>query len=288
MIHALIQSLRPVQWSKNLLLFAGPVFSLHIFHYDYLVLSLTAFGLFCMITGGTYIVNDFFDLAADRRHPEKSRRPLASGALHPVPAGIAAFIFAGGGAALALVLDRGFGLVCVLYICMSMAYSWKLKHVVILDVLLIALGFFIRAIAGTVIIHVDISKWLLVCTIFLSLFLALGKRLKELKDSGTGGAPARAILNQYSAGLLTQLISISASAAVIAYTLYTVDTATVEKFGTMHLVYTVPFVIYGIFRYMYLIHQTDMGENPEIILLTDKPILINILLYIAAVVYILY
>jgi len=288
MVIALLKSLRPIQWNKNLLLFAGLIFSLNILNVDYVLLSISAFGIFCMITSSGYIFNDLFDLPADRRHPEKSKRPLAAGELNPVIAGIAAILLVVVGIYGAFRLNINFALICLLYYTMMFLYSLKLKHIVILDVLIIAAGFVIRAIAGTVVIDVILSKWLLVCTIFLALFLALCKRLNELNSSKESQNQTRKILTEYSPELLIQLISIAASSTVIAYTLYTVDDLTVEKFGTINLVYTVPFVIYGIFRYMYLIHKKNLGEYPELVLFTDKSTLINIILYLAAVFYILY
>lgn len=288
MVVALLKSLRPIQWTKNLLLFAGLVFSLHILDIEYVLRSTAAFGIFCMITSSGYIFNDLFDLPADRQHPEKSKRPLAAGELNTVIAGIAAILLVVVGIYGAFRLNLNFALICLLYYTMMFLYSLKLKHIVILDVLIIAAGFVIRAIAGTVVIDVTLSKWLLVCTIFLALFLALCKRLNELNSSKESQNHTRKILTEYSPELLIQLISIAASSTVIAYTLYTVDDLTVEKFGTINLVYTVPFVIYGIFRYMYLIHKKNLGEYPELVLFTDKSTLINIILYLAAVFYILY
>jgi len=288
MITALIKSLRPEQWTKNLLLFAAPIFSLHLFQSEYFIRSTAAFGIFCMVSSGGYILNDLLDIDSDRKHPKKSRRPIASGQLKPSVAVAESAVLAFGGAALGFILDMDFGLICLIYLFMTLIYSVKLKNIVILDVLIIAMAFLIRAIAGTLIIDVEISKWLLVCTIFLSLFLALSKRLNELKALENRQVSTRNVLSEYSTGFLMQLISISAASSVIAYTLYTVDSGTVEKFGTMNLVYTIPFVIYGIFRYLYLIYKTDLGESPELVLLRDRPTLLNILLYFFAVLYILY
>lgn len=289
MIIPLLKSFRPVHWTKNLLLFAAPVFSLHIFQYEFFILSFSAFCLFCMISSGTYIFNDLLDISSDRNHPVKRNRPLASGEVKPVFAAIAALLLTAGGLALSFLLNRDFGFAALFYLVMSVSYSYKLKNVVILDVLIISSGFMVRAVAGTVIINVEISSWLLVCTIFLSLFIALCKRLNEFKLlENNNNLVTRKILKEYSPEMLTQFISISASAAAIAYTLYTVDAATIEKFGTRNLVYTVPFVIYGLFRYLYLIHKTDMGENPELVLLYDKGTLLNIVIYLITVIYILY
>ncbi|MFC1557183.1 decaprenyl-phosphate phosphoribosyltransferase [candidate division KSB1 bacterium] len=288
MIIALFKSLRPVQWTKNLLLFAAPIFSLNLFHPDIFLLSCAGFVIFCMISGSTYIINDLFDITADRQHPKKSQRPIAAGEIQPAAAGIFAAALTAGGLVSAFALDLNFGFIAAFYFILTLAYSFRLKHIIILDSLIVALGFMVRTIAGALMIHVDISKWLLICTIFLSLFLALCKRLNELKTAESGEIVTRKILNEYSPELLIHMISIAASSSLIAYTLYTVDNATIEKFGTADLVYTVPFVVYGIFRYIYLIHNKDMGENPEIILLTDKPILINIVLYLIIVLLILY
>jgi 4-hydroxybenzoate polyprenyltransferase len=288
MVKSYFLMLRPSQWTKNVLVFSGLVFSLHAFQPHYLDISITAFGLFCVIASSGYIINDLFDLPVDSIHPRKSKRPIASGAVKPVTAGVFAGILCIVGIVCAFLLDREFGALCLFYFILMLFYSMKLKHIVILDVLIIATGFVVRVIAGTAVIDVEISKWLLVCTIFLSLFLALSKRLSELHTVNNGKEETRKILKEYNALLLTQLISISAASTLIAYTLYTVDDLTIQKFGTMNLVYTVPFVIYGIFRYMYLVYTKDLGENPELILLTDKPTLINILMYVGAVLYILY
>ncbi|MFC1563608.1 decaprenyl-phosphate phosphoribosyltransferase [candidate division KSB1 bacterium] len=288
MLFSILKLLRITHWTKNLLLFAGLVFSLNIFDPVYLSLSLSAFGIFCLISSSGYIINDLFDLTYDKNHTIKSRRPIAAGLIQPGIAGLVSFILAAAGFGWAFYLKINFAYLCLFYYIMTFLYSAKLKHVVILDVLIISAGFVIRAIAGAVIIDVQISKWLLICTIFLALFLALAKRLSELNACESGKNIPRKSLEKYDTNLLTQLISISSSCALIGYTLYTVDDLTISKFETIKLVYTLPFVIYGIFRYLYLIHRKNLGEYPEKVLLTDIPLLINVLLYGITVVYILY
>lgn len=286
MIIPLIKSTRPSQWTKNFLLFAGLIFSLNVFVLDYFLLSFSAFIIFCMLAGSSYIVNDLFDLENDRKHHKKLNRPLASGEISKISAGIFALILSSIGILWSFFILPDFGYICLLYFILSISYSAKLKNYIIIDVLIIATGFVIRTIAGTVVINVEISKWLLVCAIFFSLFLALSKRLSELNSNSE--KEIRKTLSEYSPILLIQLISISASSAVISYTLYTVDNITIEKFGTINLIYTVPFVIYGIFRYMYLVHNKNLGEYPELIFLKDRATLINVVLYVITVIYILY
>ena len=286
MIIPLIKSTRPSQWTKNFLLFAGLIFSLNVFVLDYFLLSFSAFIIFCMLAGSSYIVNDLFDLENDRKHHKKLNRPLASGEISKISAGFFALILSSVGILWSFFILPDFGYICLLYFILSISYSAKLKNYIIIDVLIIATGFVIRTIAGTVVINVEISKWLLVCAIFFSLFLALSKRLSELNSNSE--KEIRKTLSEYSPILLIQLISISASSAVISYTLYTVDNITIEKFGTINLIYTVPFVIYGIFRYMYLVHNKNLGEYPELIFLKDRATLINVVLYVITVIYILY
>ncbi|MFC1553191.1 decaprenyl-phosphate phosphoribosyltransferase [candidate division KSB1 bacterium] len=287
-MNAYVKILRPNQWTKNILLFAGLVFSKNFLILDYSLTSLFGFTIFCMLSSGGYIINDLLDLDFDRKHPKKSARPLAKGEIKPVSALIYALVLISAGLAAAFFKSNSFGLISLFYVILSLSYSIKLKHIVILDVLIISTGFVIRAIAGTIIINVEISNWLLVCTIFLSLFLALCKRLNELHRSVNGEGITRKNLKDYSPDLLFQLIGISASCALIGYTLYTVDSLTIEKFGTRNLIFTIPFVIYGIFRYLYLIRKTDLVESPELVLLKDRHTLINIFLYFITIIIIIY
>ncbi|MBN1222219.1 MAG: decaprenyl-phosphate phosphoribosyltransferase [Candidatus Aminicenantes bacterium] len=285
---AILKSLRPQQWLKNLFIFAPLIFSKNFFAADLFLKTCFAFALFCLLSGALYILNDLKDLDEDRRHPIKSQRPLASGRLGK-NAAVAAFLFLGViSLLLCLVLNRNYFYMALLYFFLQVAYSFRLKHVVILDVFIVAAGFSIRVIAGGLAIEVTISPWLLICTTLLALFLSLGKRRHEIILLEKGAASHRPILAEYSSYLLDQMISVVTASTVIAYCLYTISEKTVAKFGTSHLIYTVPFVLYGVFRYLYLIHRKSEGGTPEILILKDKPLLVDIFLWVACAVAIIY
>ena len=288
MIKALIQSMRPKQWSKNLLLFVGIVFSQNILQIPLLLKSLAAFGIFCIISGSIYLVNDIADIKNDRVHPLKSKRPLASGRLKVWVAVVAVIILIIMVIPLSSYLDFQFSLVALLYFMMMLAYSIVLKHIVILDVLVVSLGFILRAIAGASVIDVKISSWLLICTTFLALFLTLSKRRHELVLLGENSGNHRKSLTEYNPYLLDQMIAAVTASAIISYALYTTSQETVSKFGTRNLIFTLPFVIYGIFRYLYLVHQKNMGGSPELIFIQDRSMIINILLYCIVIIIVLY
>ena len=247
-----------------------------------------AFLLFCLLSGTEYIVNDLLDLEKDRAHPLKSRRPIASGRLKPSNAKVFAVVFSIVGISGSFVLNTNFGLIAAAYYFLMLGYTLAFKRVVILDVLIIAVGFVLRAVAGAVVIDVTISSWLLVCTTFLALFLGLSKRRHELVLLGEDAVNHRKILGEYSPYLLDQMIAVVTASTVMAYALYTTAADTVEKFGTRNLVFTLPFVLYGIFRYLYLVHQKKMGGSPESILIKDRAMILNILLYLIATGFILY
>ncbi len=281
--YLIFRTMRPRQWTKNLLVFAALIFSRNLFN-----LSLTrdvtiAFLIFCLLSGSVYILNDLIDLQADRAHPKKSTRPLASGRLRPRTAAAAGLVIVMVALAVAFRLNTVFALTALGYFILQIAYSLLLKHVVIIDVLAVATGFVLRAIAGAEVISVPISSWLLICTILLALFLSLGKRRHEILLLEDNAVHHRKILYEYSPGLLDQMISVVTASTVVAYALYTMSADTVAKFHTDNLKYTIPFVLYGIFRYLYLIHQKSEGGSPERILFDDKPLLINIVLYLATV-----
>jgi len=285
---ALLKAMRPQQWTKNILLFAALLFSQNLFHWRETVLVCAACAVFCLLSSGIYLFNDLLDIESDRIHPLKRHRPLASGAL-PVPVGIAACVSLSVGAlAAAFWLSTPFAWTAVAYFLLQVAYTVRLKHVVILDVGCIAAGFVLRAVAGGQVIAATISSWLLICAMLLSLFLALGKRRHELLLLEDGATAHRRILGEYTIDLLDQMISIVTAATVVCYTFYTVAPETVAKFGTTRLVFTVPFVLYGIFRYLYLIHRRQMGGSPEKALLNDGASLVNLALYGLAVIVILY
>ncbi len=287
-VASLLISLRPEQWTKNLVVFAGVLFGLRLFDPGDVARAVAACAIFCALSGVVYLVNDILDAEADRRHPLKRHRPIASGALRPGLAVTAAGMLAAAALALAFWLDREFGIVSVAYLALQTAYSGPLKHIVIIDVLAIATGFVLRAVAGAVVIDVPISHWLLVCTILLALFLALSKRRHELVLLADGASEHRPILGEYSPYLLDQMIGVVTASTLIAYTFYCISPETVEKFGTDLMGLTVPFALYGIFRYLYLVHRREGGGSPSQMLLTDRPLLVCVALWAVAVVVILY
>ena len=281
-------SLRPEQWTKNLVLFAALAFSKHLFETGPLLQALLAFALFCGLSGAVYLLNDVADRERDRMHPLKRLRPVASGALLPRTAVTLAVVIGVLSLAISFALGVRFAACAALYLALNLLYSFKLKEIVILDVLAISLGFVLRAIAGAVAIGVLISEWLLICTILLALFLTLSKRrheLTSLTDSATGHRPT---LSEYSPYLLDQMIAVVTPSCVMAYALYTLAQETRDKFQTDRLAWTIPFVLYGIFRYLYLVHRKEKGGSPTDMLLTDRPLLIDVFLWALAVVLIVY
>jgi 4-hydroxybenzoate polyprenyltransferase len=283
------QALRPHQWTKNLLVFAALALSKHLFETGPLLRASTAFVLFCALSGVVYLVNDIVDADRDRLHPLKRLRPIASGAL-PASQAVGAAIVLGGLCLLGAFSLGGAFLLCALaYLVLNLLYSLLLKQVVILDVIAMSLGFVLRAVSGGVAIGVQISDWLLVCTILLALFLALAKRRHELTSlPETDAAGHRATLSEYSPYLLDQMISVVTASCVTAYAFYTMAPDTVAKYQTERLSWTIPFVLYGIFRYLYLVHRREQGGSPTEILLTDRPLLLNVALWALAVVAIVY
>ena len=288
MILSLVLSLRPSQWTKNLIIFGALGLSQRLLDVDAVLVSCAAFAIFCVLSGVVYLLNDIADREADRQHPLKRFRPIASGAL-PVPVAIGWAIGLGlGGLGAAFWLRPLFGVVATSYVLLLALYSWQLKHIVILDVLTIAIGFVIRAAAGAVAIAVPISHWLYVLTILLALFLALSKRRHELVLLANGATSHRRILAEYSPYLLDQMIAVVSASTIVAYAFYTVSPETVQKFGTDRLMLTLPFPLYGIFRYLYLVHLKEGGGSPTDMLLTDKPLLLCVALWTVAVAIIIY
>jgi 4-hydroxybenzoate polyprenyltransferase len=281
-------SLRPHQWTKNLLVFAGLIFAQRLFDQHALMTSIGAFAVFCALSSVVYLVNDLYDRDADRLHPTKAQRPIASGALAPASAWTAAVVLGAAAMTAAVLINRSFAVVGGLYLAILSAYSVSLKHLVILDVLTLASGFVLRAVAGAVAIDVPFSNWLLLVTLLAALFIGLSKRRAELVSLADGASGHRRILAEYSPYLLDQMIGVVTASTLIAYAFYTISPEVVLRFGTDRLIYTVPFVIYGIFRYLYLIHQRDEGGNPSELLVTDRPLLGCLALWALAVVVILY
>jgi 4-hydroxybenzoate polyprenyltransferase len=283
-----IRSLRPEQWTKNLIIFGGLLFGQRLFDLHSVLYATAAFAVFCALSGVVYLLNDVADRDADRRHPLKRRRPIASGELSASTALMAAAIIGVGALTVAFLLHTQFGFFAASYVALLALYSGPLKHVVIVDVLTIAVGFVLRAAAGAAVIDVPISNWLLFITILGALFLALSKRRHELVLLADDATSHRPILQEYTPYLLDQMISVVTASTLVAYAFYTVNAETVEKFHTTRLALTLPFLLYGIFRYLYLVHQKEGGGSPAEMLLNDRPLLVCVALWALAVALIIY
>jgi len=285
---SLVLSLRPSQWTKNLIIFGALMFGQRLTDVSAVLHAVAAFVIFCALSGVVYLINDVADREADQRHPVKRHRPIASGEL-PVRVALGAALVIGSlGLAAAFWLQPLFGILAASYVLLLGLYSGSLKHLVIIDVLTIAIGFVLRAVAGAVAVDVAISHWLYILVILLALFLALSKRRHELvllADRATGH---RRILEEYSPYLLDQMIAVVTASTIVAYAFYTVSPDTVQKFGSDRLVLTLPFPLYGIFRYLYLVHQKEGGGSPSDMLLTDRPLLLCVGLWAAVVAIIIY
>jgi 4-hydroxybenzoate polyprenyltransferase len=286
--RAILVSLRPHQWTKNLVVFAPLALSKHLFEAEAFAREALAFVLFCGLSGAVYLINDLADLERDRLHPRKRLRPLASGALAPRLAALLGAVLASSCLGFALLLGGPFLACATLYLLLNLGYSFVVKEVVILDVISISLGFVLRAVAGAVAIAVQFSDWLLVCTTLLALFLALAKRRHELTSLNEAASDHRPILAEYSPYLLDQMISVVTASCLMAYAFYTMAPETVEKYRTDRLAWTIPFVLYGIFRYLYLVHQKEKGGSPTDVLLTDRPLLLDVALWALATIVIVY
>lgn len=283
-MNNIVKALRIEQWLKNLVVFAGLIFA-NAFRDVALVLDAgLAFIFFCLASSAVYLINDICDIEKDRQHPAKSSRPIASGKLSRSTAAItsAVLILISLGGSL-YFLNEYFFTAVISYILLILLYSVSLKRVVIIDVMTIAAGFVLRAVGGAVAINVEISPWLIVCTTLLALFLGFGKRRHELVLLKENAASHRIILKKYSIAFLDQLISIVTAATIVAYSIYTLFGDPFEKLGVKHLELTIPFVIYGVFRYLYLIHKESKGGSPTRILYTDLPILLCVLLWISSI-----
>lgn len=269
-------------------MFAGVLFGGRLLDATAVLLAAAAFVVFCALSSAMYLVNDIRDREADRRHPLKRQRPIAAGALPTRTAAIAAVALVAGAEAAAALVAPMLAAVGAAYIALLLLYSVALKHVVILDVLVIAAGFVLRAIAGAVAVDVPIRPWLLICTTLLALFLALSKRRHELVLLGEDAANHRRSLEEYSPYLLDQMIAVVTASTVIAYTVFATSVETAERLGTSRLGLTVPFVLYGIFRYLYLVHQKRGGGSPAALLLNDGPLLACVALWAGTVVLLMY
>jgi 4-hydroxybenzoate polyprenyltransferase len=286
-LTAVFLSLRPRQWVKNLFVFAALIFGQRLFTASAWA-ALAAFAIFCGLSGAIYLFNDVADREKDRLHPRKRERPIASGRLSARAAILAGVVLVAVALAAAARLSAGLAATAAAYVVLLTLYSVWLKHVVIVDVLVVSIGFVLRAAAGALAIGVEISGWLLICTILIALFLALGKRRYEYLTLQGEAAHHRPILAEYSAELLDQMIAVVTASTVTAYALYTMSPETVAKFHTHLLPATLPFVLYGIFRYLYLLYRRQLGGNPSELFLNDRALLVNTALWIAAVLVILY
>jgi len=286
--RSLIVSIRPQQWIKNIFLFAALVFSKHLLSSQEVLFVFQGFLVFSFLSSGTYLLNDVADKEQDKLHPEKQRRPIASGALSTSLAISFAFVFLSLGIVWAFRLQQQFGFVAISYFVLNILYSWKLKHIVILDVMVIATGFVLRVLAGAMLINVPASEWLLICTFLLSLFLGFVKRRNEITTLNETAEAHRKVLTHYSVDFLDQMVNIVTACTVMSYALYTISQETIQKFQTHNLIYTVPFVLFGIFRYLYIVHKLGGGGNPSRVIVTDVPLIVNVIAWICTVVYIIY
>lgn len=282
MLPLIVEAMRPRQWMKNLIIFAGLLFSRRFSNVQDVVTVCAAFVIFCALSGSIYLINDIVDIDEDRCHELKRARPIASGRLRPATAALAAASMTIASIVAAFLIGTGLGVVSLAYFLLLLSYSFLLKHVVIVDVLVIAVGFVLRAVAGGVAIGVEVSPWLLICTILLALFLALSKRRHELVLLEGNAPQHRPILEEYSTYLLDQMIAVVTSSTLMAYVLYTLSPRTLRDVSDK-LYLTIPFVLYGIFRYLWLVHHKEGGGSPELTLLSDKPLMIDVILWAASV-----
>ncbi len=290
-LYFILLSMRPNQWTKNLVVFAGLVFSRNFFERELAAKSLEAFVIFCLLSGMIYLINDIADIERDKLHARKRERPLPSGKLSLKVAAVSAAVGILAALYFALMIGWEFFVVTVVFVALNLAYSLGLKRVVLVDVMAISISFTLRAIGGVEALRsleptIEISPWLLICTLFLSLFLGFCKRRHELVTMSNAGTHRRS-LREYSPALLDQLVGITAGGSVLAYTIYTIWPDTVSKFGSTDLVYTVPLVLMGVMRYLYLVYTKQKGGSPSRLLLHEKFILITVLLWILLVIAII-
>jgi 4-hydroxybenzoate polyprenyltransferase len=280
LVRGVLASARPKQWTKNGFLFAALLFSQQYSDPGQLGRVFAAFAVFCALASGVYLFNDVVDAERDRLHPHKRHRPVASGRLRRGEAIGAAILIEAAALFLSWLLSPAFCVVAVTYLTSNLAYSFWLKNRVIFDVFLIALGFVLRVVAGALVIDVPVSPWILICTMQLALFLALCKRRHELLLMEDGAVSTRTVLLQYSPELLDQMISVVTASSLMSYSLYTVSPEVQARHHTENLHLTIPFVLFGILRYLYLVYKRNLGGSPELILLRDAPLLIDIVLFV--------
>lgn len=281
MLKDILVSMRPKQWYKNLVIFIGIIFSINLLNLNLWIDVIAAFTIFCILSGSIYILNDILDLEKDKSHPKKKKRPLASGRLkvsHALTCAIILICIALSGAYL---LNLQFFIISVAFFILMLIYSFFLKEIIIVDIMVISIGFVLRAMAGALAIGVYVSPWLIICAFLLALFLALGKRRHELVLLKENASNHRKILGEYSTEMLDQMINITTSALIMSYSLYTFFS------GNIYIMITIPFAFYGLFRYIFLVHAKNMGGEPEM-LFKDKGMVISIVLWVIVVVCVLY
>jgi len=284
-----VKLLRVPQWIKNVFLFVPLIFSKHLFHYDYFITTVLGFLAFCLLSSIVYIINDITDIEADQIHPVKKNRPIASGRISVKRSSLITLFLVILNLLLLSLLNWQFAVMSLLYFLINLFYSLSLKHIVLLDIFSIAAGFMLRVGAGGFVINVEISSWLILTTMFISLFLAVMKRRSELELFYSESLNStRKVLEFYSIGFIDQMATVAAAGVIICYALYTLSPRTVTIFNTENLIYTTPFVVFGIFRYMYLVIADKKGEYTTEIMLTDIPMITNIFLYGIFVIMIVY
>ncbi len=280
----LFLALRPHQWLKNLLILLPLVFGQQLLNLSAFLKTVSIFFIFCLVSSAVYLINDIIDLESDKKHLTKKKRPLASGKITVFQAKTTAFILGIVGMVLSFILDMHAGWVIIVYIALNYTYMKTLKKAIIIDVFCIGAFFYLRILAGAITSNVVLSNWIIMCTVLLALFLAFNKRRYDLEVS----KDSRTVFSKYSISFIDRMISVISASIVIVYTLYVMDASTIERFGTNHLIYTVPFVYYGVFRYLYLIDTKSLDGDPARILISDYKIQINLALWLIVSIAVIY
>lgn len=288
MIIPLFFALRPKHWIKNLLIFLPAIFGQKLFIPAVFLRTLLAFLFFSLASSSAYLINDILDRKKDKVHPLNRLRPIASGKIKVGPAIFAAIILGAGATFLSGLSDYRLGLIVLAYLIFNLLYSFFLKEMVIIDVFCLGIFFLFRLLAGALVAEIALSHWIIMCVILLAIFLGFNKRRQELRLINITDKSHRKVLEHYNEYFIDQMCTVLASSIVVVYSLYTIDARTVQEFGTGHLIYTIPFVYYGIFRYMYLIHKLVKDGDPTTMLLSDNKMMINLLLWIAMCIAVIY
>jgi 4-hydroxybenzoate polyprenyltransferase len=284
----LLEAIRPKQWAKNVFVLAGIVFAGRLFDGHAVLRVLACFAVFCAAASSVYLANDLADRASDAHHPRKRLRPIASGRLAPGPARAASVVLALLALGAALLLNTATFAIVAAYLVATFAYTYGLKHVFLLDTMIVALGFVLRAAAGAAVIDAEISPWLLVCSFLLALYLALGKRRAELVLLGKDASTHRVALGHYSLPLVDSWLTALSAAAIVSYAIYTQSERTVAHFGTTNLLYTIPFVVYALFRYQHHVVRLDAGGDPGALLVADRSLWLALFCWAATAAFVIY